>query len=103
MHSACLAVIKWGGGARSKDAGAKAFIDEKRKAGMLRQYLRVAKSALELENSSCISAIEAMNAMLVKIHSLLSHDGLPIYDSRVAGCAGGLIELYLPSKQRPCS
>jgi len=91
---ACEAVIKWGGGARSRDKGAKGFVLSKAKNGELREYFASTKKVMSLDGSQAICGIEAMNAMLIKIHSLLSDDGLPIYDSRVAGCAGALLELY---------
>jgi hypothetical protein len=66
----------------------------KQSVGGLRHYFRAAKQVLRLDSEASISNILAMNSMLIKVHSLLSDDGLPIYDSRVAGSAGALIELY---------
>ena len=39
--------------------------------------------------------------MLTKIHALASNDGLPIYDSRVAGAIACLIEIYRQSMHAP--
>lgn len=94
---ACEAVIRWGGGARSGENGAERFVLSKAKDGKLRDYFARARKAMTLDNAQAICGIEAMNAMLIKIHSLLSDDGLPIYDSRVAGAAGALVELYCRS------
>ncbi|MBR0783931.1 hypothetical protein [Bradyrhizobium iriomotense] len=94
---ACEAVIRWGGGARSGHNGAKGFVLSKAKDGKLRDYFARAKKAMRLDSAQAIRGIETMNAMLIKIHSLLSDDGLPIYDSRVAGAAGALVELYCRS------
>lgn len=94
FSKACHAVIAWGGGARSGTRGAKALVLAKEADGSLREYFSAAKETLSLDNQGPISGIHEMNAMLVKIHALLSEDGLPIYDSRVAGCAGALVELY---------
>ena len=74
--------------------GRKASVRSKFASGELRSYFAEARGALDLNNARPIVGIEAMNAMLIKIHSLLSDDGLPIYDSRVAACAGALVELY---------
>jgi hypothetical protein len=91
---ACEAIIKWGGGARSGENGAKGFIQEQFRGGSLRHYFRDAQMMLDLDCKQDKLGMKMMNAMLIKIHSLLSNDGLPIYDSRVAGCAGALVELY---------
>lgn len=95
FQKACLAVVSWGGGTRSGDKGAKGFVLKKSKQGDLREYFIRASKALRLDSSQPIHGIEAMNAMLIKIHAFLSVDGLPIYDSRVSGCAGALLELYV--------
>jgi hypothetical protein len=95
--TACYATIAWGGGTRSGNTGAKAFVDARRSEGRLQVYFQHARQHLSIVNDREICGIEAMNAMLIKIHSLLATDGLPIYDSRVAGSAGALVELFFRS------
>lgn len=39
-------------------------------------------------------SVKRMTSMLTKVHALYAHDGLPIYDSRVAAAISSLAELY---------
>jgi hypothetical protein len=91
--SACEAVMKWGG-SRSLNKGAPLFLTGKGK--LLQKYLIESQKNLSLKNSGLndILGIDEMNSMLSKVHSLAANDGLPIYDSRVAGSIGALVEIY---------
>ena len=94
VRKACSAVLKWGGDRSGGKVGAKPFLwqlnDE------LSAYLTRIREVLSLDNGGFdrIGEVKCMNAMMTKIHALLADDGLPIYDSRVAGAAGALVELY---------
>jgi len=83
LTKACFAVLEWGGLKR-----AKAFIHRLHREGRLVEYLRSAKNGLDLGGADLChidsSLIEDYDSGLTKIHALLSDDGLPIYDSRVA-------------------
>jgi hypothetical protein len=103
----CLnAVFKWGG-IRNCKVGAAAFV--KRLSDPCDYFARCA-SSLRLESANINSAtldLESelppllMNAMLTKAHALLADDGLPIYDSRVAGSIATLVALYCRARGHP--
>jgi len=96
--SACDAVLSWGGDRNSKQ-GARPFLKSKAEKGQLTTYLSTATSVFSLDtaDTSQLGHIEEMNSMLTKIHALLSDDGLPIYDSRVAASIASLVEIYSKS------
>lgn len=91
---ACDAIAQWGADRNSR-VGAMAFLNAQK--DQLPQYLRRARVALRLSgpaSESNFSVLPRMNSTLCKIHSLLSPDGLPIYESRVAVAAATLVELW---------
>ena len=93
VRKACSAVLEWGGD-RNPNKGAMRFL--RRLNDELPVYLTRMREVLSLDNVGFdrIGEVKCMNAMMTKIHALLADDGLPIYDSRVAGAAGALVELY---------
>lgn len=48
----------------------------------------------EPDEAALSSPIGRMNSTLAKVHALYATDGLPIYDSRVAGAVASLVELW---------
>jgi hypothetical protein len=99
---ACRRVCEWGGD-RSFLKGAMAFLSNLQGQGAVSNYLERCKNELALSSADLGKLQRApsikMNSMLSKIHALLADDGLPIYDSRVAGAIGGLVELYLRAEK----
>ncbi len=95
---ACAAVLSWGGN-RDPNKGARPFLKSKADNGELTKYLSEATLLFSLDTAdiSKLDYIEEMNSMLTKVHALLSDDGLPIYDSRVAGSIASLVEIYRQS------
>lgn len=85
---------------RSSPKGAIPFLE---KLENLRGYFAVTQASLQLDQADLdkVDEVLEMNAMLTKVHSLLSVDGLPIYDSRVAGAIGVLVERYRQSLNAP--
>lgn len=97
LLGACEKVLKWGGD-RAATIGAWPVL---RSLGEgLPAYLLRVEAALEL--SDCVLEAPAlghpevrhMNAMLTRIHSLFARDGLPMYESRVAGAIATLVETW---------
>jgi hypothetical protein len=91
---ACDAIAQWGADRNSR-VGAMAFLNGLKDE--LPAYLRRARAALRLAapaTDSNFSMLPRMNSTLCKIHSLLSPDALPIYESRVAVAAATLVELW---------
>ena len=97
-------VFEWGGD-RNGRVGARRFVDNH---DDICSYLRTCTEVLRLDRAEVdptgvgLPAFRSpvmMNAMLTKVHSLLAQDGLPIYDSRVAGAMATLVALYA-SEQR---
>lgn len=88
-------IVEWGGG-RNPNVGAIRFLRNKYEDKALVNYLRTVQQKLTLENAdtSDLKGIGEMNAMLTKVHAITATDGLPIYDSRVAGAIASLVELY---------
>lgn len=93
-----FAVFKWGG-IRNIRTGAGAFVNE-HKNHLIDYFVSTSKS-LELDHVSLNDQLHVsnneillMNAMLTKVYALLSNDGLPIYDSRVAAAIATLVELW---------
>ena len=76
--------------------GAMPFLRGLRDEGRLVSYLQRCTASMRLDTATSVSlkSIEKMNSMLTKVHALLSDDGLPIYDSRVAGSAAALVEMF---------
>lgn len=105
--AACHDIIIWGGGSRHalrpSPVGATRFLTGL--GGGLVQYLADAKRQLDLAGAvvpraGTFPGILEMGAMLTKIHSLYSSDGLPIYDSRVGGAIATIIETWRQSTGR---
>jgi len=96
---ACDAVLSWGGDRAGPNKGARPFLKSKADNGELTKYLSEATLLFSLDTAdiSKLGYIEQMNSMLTKVHALLSDDGLPIYDSRVAGSIASLVEIYRQS------
>jgi len=96
---ACDAVLTWGGDRAGPNKGARPFLKSKADSGELTKYLSEATLLFSLDTAdiSKLGYIEQMNSMLTKVHALLSDDGLPIYDSRVAGSIASLVEIYRQS------
>jgi len=86
------AVAQWGGD-RNPKVGMIKFVESLDDA---QKYFSHSRCLLSLKsaNLSKLNDIKRMNSMLTKFHSLMSDDGLPIYDSRVAGAIGALVEIY---------
>jgi hypothetical protein len=98
----CTEIVKWGGG-RNLAAGAVLFLKGLTKLGYLQKYLIDRAKDFDLDNAdlNSLGGTLMMNAMLTKVHALVAEDGLPIYDSRVAGAMGALVELYRQSLSSP--
>ena len=98
LLQACYGVLEWGG-ERNPNYGARPFLTKKAKQQQLVTYLQECKKRLNLQqaNLNHLNSIENMNAMLTKIHAFYNDDGLPIYDSRVAGAIAMLVELFRSS------
>lgn len=98
--TACQDIIIWGGGKRhtlrDEPVGAAPFL--RRRGTSLLPYLQGVAQALKLDDADVPhwddQGILDMNAMLSKVHSLFADDGLPIYDSRVAGATATIIETW---------
>lgn len=98
---AAKAIVIWGGDRahlKTPPKGAIPFLEGVGKD--LPTYLEESRSALTLRTADNENAgkILQMNAMLTKVHALLADDGLPIYDSRVAGAISSLVEKYRQSQ-----
>jgi hypothetical protein len=96
---ACIDILNWGGD-KDPRQGSRPFLVTKASNEILIEYLCNAARAMDLDNAdttrlaSVNSPVEKMNSMLTKIHALLSEDGLPIYDSRVAAASAALVEKW---------
>ncbi len=97
---ACRRVLAWGGN-RNDAKGAMPFLKALHAEGKLAEYLDTSSRAFALD----VAVVDAsrpqatkMNSMLTKVHALASHDGLPIYDSRVAAAIAALVELWRRSQ-----
>lgn len=92
---AAIERILWWGGNRNSAVGALPFLLARPD---LVAYLDQVKVALNLEQSVAtpdgLSSVLGMNSMLTKVHAFNSEDGLPIYDSRVAGAVATLVESW---------
>lgn len=100
---AAKAIVRWGGdiaGQRTSPKGAIPFLESLEN---LPEYLVATRSALSLSTADTnnTGVILGMNAMLTKVHALLATDGLPIYDSRVAGAISVLVERYRQTLAQP--
>ena len=92
---ACESIFEWGG-ERNSAVGARPFLTAKSTANTLLNYLGNCESAMSLSKAhlESLQAVAKMNSMLTKVHAFYATDGLPIYDSRVAGAIAMLVELY---------
>jgi hypothetical protein len=97
LLGACEKVLRWGGD-RAATVGAWPLL---RSLGQrLPAYLFEIEAALNL--SDCVLAAPAlghpqvrhMNAMLTRLHSLFATDGLPMYESRIAGAIATIVETW---------
>jgi hypothetical protein len=97
---ACRRILTWGGN-RNDAKGAMPFLKSLHAEGKLAEYLDASRLVFAL-NAAVIDASRPqaakMNSMLTKVHALASHDGLPIYDSRVAAAIAALVELWRRSE-----
>lgn len=93
--TACKCILRWGGDRRPTE-GALPFLESQQD---LLGYLHAVKASLALDTAvippaGTFPAVMAMNSMLTKVHAFMSADGLPIYDSRVAGAIASLVEAW---------
>ena len=93
--AACGDILRWGGDRNAK-VGALPFLQSQ--ASVL-SYLNAVKGTLTLQTAVIppngnLPAVIAMNSMLTKVHAFYAGDGLPIYDSRVAGAIATLVETW---------
>lgn len=93
--SACKRILVWGGDRRPTE-GALPLLEAQQD---LLGYLHAVKASLSLDTAvvppgGTFPTVLAMNSMLTKVHAFISADGLPIYDSRVAGAAASLVEAW---------
>ncbi len=103
--NACSAILRWGG-ERNMRHGARPFLAAFGKSlpGYLWHCARqLDLAAVTLAPDGSLPGFTAMNSMLVKVHSLMAMDGLPIYDSRVAGALATLVETWRVSTGRTAS
>lgn len=95
--NACWRIIEWGGGNKTK--GAYPFL-----VGLgtgLSEYICRNGQLMSLATADTATSLTPggqMNSMLTKVHAFYSVDGLPIYDSRVAGAAATLVEIWRRSR-----
>ena len=96
----CKAILNWGG-ERAPERGARPFLEKHHASRTLCSYLNKCADTFNLAKAdlSQLTDVKLMNAMLTKVHALAAVDGLPIYDTRVAGATGALVELYRRTKQ----
>ncbi|MBA6362013.1 hypothetical protein, partial [Colwellia sp. BRX8-6] len=96
----CKQILIWGGD-RNPAVGAGRFLGTLKDE--IRNYLIDARSQLSLEVADLreLDGICEMNSMLTKVHALAADDGLPIYDSRVAGAFACLVEIYRQNMNTP--
>jgi hypothetical protein len=92
---ACDAIRAWGGD-RNSNKGAGPFLLGRPD---IVAYLDDVKKELALSSaivgpSSALSKTLSMNSMLTKVHAFNAGDGLPIYDSRVAGAIATIVETW---------
>jgi hypothetical protein len=105
-YEALRAVFQWGGGSRNLNVGAQKFLET---VPDICDYIQMYSEILRLD-SATIDPDSAgapaqrfppmMNAMLTKVHSLVSPDGLPIYDSRVGGAIASLVAVYCAEQRQ---
>lgn len=95
LLKACHGVLEWGG-ERNPNYGARPFLTQKAQQQQLKKYLLDCREALSLETANLknLGVVTNMNAMLTKVHAFYADDGLPIYDSRVAGAVAMLVEIF---------
>lgn len=95
--SVCLDILAFGGN-RNDEVGARPFLEERKQAGGLKNYLEATREWFDLDDAvlggSDTRQPKQMNSMLTKIHALNAEDGLPIYDSRVAVAIAALVEMW---------
>jgi len=93
--AACDAIFKWGG-ERNPKHGARPFLLAKMPRRELAPYLGTVQSTVKLASANLgnLVPVEKMNSMLTKVYALASLDGLPIYDTRVAGAIACLVEIH---------
>lgn len=101
--AAAKAIVRWGGDIASLRSTPKGAIPFLQNLENICAYLAVTRSSMQLDHADIdtVTNVLEMNAMLTKVHALLSVDGLPIYDSRVAGAVGVLVECYRQTLNNP--
>lgn len=93
----CESILLWGG---DRDDGKGAWPYLTGLGNRLADELQEHSEMLRLDDAelsasgALVHSIPAMNAMLAKVYSLLATDGLPIYDSRVAGALATIVEIW---------
>lgn len=92
----CSEILRWGG-ERNMNHGARPFLEELEDD--LPAYLARCARLLDLQRAVIsptgeLQGLRAMNSMLSKIYALTATDGLPIYDSRVAGAIATVVETW---------
>lgn len=99
LRATIKAVFEWAG-IRNANVGAGKFVTKK---DNLVAYFENTSGSLVLNQAELNDDLHLisdnppilMNAMLTKVYALLSNDGLPIYDSRVAGAIATLVDIWL--------
>ena len=95
VYEVCCSILDWGGD-RNPNQGAKPILTKLDRQGLLTEYLNTSSNVFHLVTTdlSELSRIQYAGSMWTKIYSLNAHDGLPIYDSRVAVAIAALVELF---------
>ena len=96
-YRACRRIVRWGGGMRSWKPGKGARGVLSSQWPTLPAYIANCGTSLSLaaaDLQALCPPVAGMNSMLTKVHSLYATDGLPIYDSRVAGAIATLVEKW---------
>ena len=83
----CCGVLTWGGVNKAQD-----FLLSQTRGGELAPYLLKVRNAFHDDSLESLSVVQRMDSGMTKIHALLSDDGLPIYDSRVAASMAELAD-----------
>lgn len=87
-------ILLWGGDRNARVGAMPFLLDQQNLVG----YLNNVSHALTLKTAvltpTNLAAVLRMNSMLTKVHAFRSTDGLPIYDSRVAGAIATIVETW---------
>jgi hypothetical protein len=97
LYDASIAVLEWGG-----VKSARFFLKNLAEANQLVGYLSSKKTSMSLDNANLNNlSFDRFDSGLTKVHALLSEDGLPIYDSRVAAVICAFVYLYREETNMP--